>query len=58
MGKPIGPKKVQRYTQEFKVQAVRLSLSPDFQTQGVAQALDITVHALALEEGEWVIRAP
>ena len=25
MGKPVGPKKVQRYTNEFKVQAVRLS---------------------------------
>lgn len=41
MGKAIGPKKVHRYTNEFKVQAVRLSLSPDFQTQDVAHALDI-----------------
>jgi len=41
MGKPVGPKKVHRYSQEFKVQAVRLSLSPDFQTQDVAYALDI-----------------
>jgi len=41
MGRPVGPKKVQRYTNEFKVQAVRLSLSPDFQTQDVAYALDI-----------------
>ncbi len=41
MGKPVGPKKVHRYTNEFKVQAVRLSLSPDFQTQDVAHALDI-----------------
>lgn len=41
MGKPIVAKKVHRYTNEFKVQAVRLSLSPDFQTQDVAQALDI-----------------
>jgi transposase len=40
MGMP-GPKKVHRYTNEFKVQAVRLSLSPDFQTQDVAHALDI-----------------
>jgi transposase len=40
MGTP-GPKKVHRYTNEFKVQAVRLSLSPDFQTQDVAHALDI-----------------
>ena len=41
MAKPVGPKKVHRYTNEFKVQAVRLSLSPDFQTQDVAHALDI-----------------
>ena len=41
MGKPVGPKKVHRYSNEFKVQAVRLSLSPDFQTQDVAHALDI-----------------
>ena len=41
MGTPVGPRKVHRYTNEFKVQAVRLSLSPDFQTQDVARALDI-----------------
>jgi transposase len=41
MGKPIGPKKVHRYSNEFKVQAVRLSLHPDIQTQDVAKALDI-----------------
>jgi len=37
MAAPIGPKKVRRYTIEFKVQAVRLSLQPDFQTQDVAK---------------------
>lgn len=41
MGTPVGPRKVHRYTNEFRVQAVRLSLSPDFQTQDVAHALDI-----------------
>jgi transposase len=41
MGKPIGPKKVHHYSNEFKVQAVRLSLHPDIQTQDVAKALDI-----------------
>ena len=41
MAAPIGPKKVHRYSIEFKVQAVRLSLQPDFQTQDVAKALDI-----------------
>ncbi len=41
MAAPIGPKKVRRYTVEFKIQAVRLSLHPDIQTQDVANALDI-----------------
>ena len=41
MAAPTGPKKVHRYTVEFKIQAVRLSLHPDIQTQDVAHALDI-----------------
>jgi len=41
MAAPVGPKKVHRYTNEFKVQAVRLSLHPEIQTQDVAHALDI-----------------
>jgi transposase len=41
MAVPVGPKKVYRYTNEFKIQAVRLSLHPDIQTQDVAHALDI-----------------
>ena len=41
MGRPKGPKKVHRYTVEFKIQAVRLSLHPEIQTQDVAHALDI-----------------
>lgn len=41
MAKSIGPKKVHRYSNEFKVQAVRLALHPDIQTQDVAHALDI-----------------
>ena len=41
MAAPVGPKKVHRYTIEFKIQAVRLSLHPDIQTQDVAHALDI-----------------
>jgi transposase len=41
MAKALGPRKVHHYTKEFKVQAVRLSLSPDFETQDVAHALDI-----------------
>jgi hypothetical protein len=31
MGKPIGPEKVHRYSNTFKVQAVRLSLHPEIQ---------------------------
>src|SRR5436190_21079060 len=41
MARPIGPKKVHHYTNEFKIQAVRLSLHPDIQTHDVAHALDI-----------------
>jgi len=41
MAAPTGPKKVHRYTVEFKIQAVRLSSHPEIQTQDVAQALDI-----------------
>lgn len=41
MAAPVGPKKVNRYSNEFKIQAVKLSLHPDIQTQDVAHALDI-----------------
>ena len=41
MAAPVGPKKVNRYSLEFKVQAVRLANHPDIQTQDVAHALDI-----------------
>ena len=41
MAAPTGPKKVHRYTVEFKVQAVKLASHPDIQTQDVAKALDI-----------------
>jgi len=41
MAAPVGPKKVHRYSNEFKIQAVKLSLHPDIQTQDVAHALDI-----------------
>src|SRR3970282_1681275 len=41
MAAPVGPKKVHRYTVEFKIQAVRLSLHPEIETQDVAHALDI-----------------
>lgn len=41
MAAPVGPKKVNRYTLEFKIQAVKLATHPDIQTQDVAKALDI-----------------
>jgi transposase-like protein len=41
MAAPIGPKKVHRYSLEFKIQAERLANHPDIQTQDVAKALGI-----------------
>ncbi len=41
MGRPIGPKKVHRYSVEFKLTAVKLSAMPGVQVQRVANALDI-----------------
>lgn len=41
MAAPVGPKKVHRYSLEFKIQAVKLASHPDIQTQDVAHALDI-----------------
>ena len=41
MGRPIGPKKVHRYSEEFKATAVKLSHLPGVQVQDVAEALDI-----------------
>ena len=41
MARPIVAKKVHHYSNEFKIQAVRLALHPDIRTQDVAQALDI-----------------
>ncbi len=41
MGRPIGPKRVHRYSAEFKLTAVRLSGMSGVQVQVVADALDI-----------------
>ena len=41
MGRPIGPKKVHRYSTEFKLTAVKLSKMPGVEVQTVAEALDI-----------------
>jgi transposase len=41
MGRPIGPKKVHRYSVEFKLTAVKLTKMPGVEVQTVAEALDI-----------------
>jgi transposase len=41
MGRTKGPRKVSRYTSEFKVKAVKLSEISGVQVQDVADALDI-----------------
>ncbi len=41
MGRAIGPRKVHRYSVEFKLTAVKLSRVPGVQVQTVAEALDI-----------------
>lgn len=41
MGKRIGPRKVHRYSIEFKLTAVKLSDLPGVEVQTVAKALDI-----------------
>jgi len=41
MARPIGPRKVRRYTTEFRATAVRLSLLPGVRTQDVAHSLEI-----------------
>jgi transposase len=48
MAAPVGPKKVHRYSLEFKIQAVRLANHPDIQTQDVAKALDVHPFMLSL----------
>ena len=47
-----GPRKVRRYSDEFKLTAVRLSQQPGMQVQTVATARGVTVRvpARALEE--------
>src|SRR5467141_3693876 len=52
MAAPVGPKKVHRYTLEFKIQAVRLANHPEIQTQDVCTCVGYPpVHALEVEEG-------
>jgi transposase len=48
-----GPKKVQRYSLEFKRAAVRLSQRPGIEVQAVAAALDIHPFMLSRWRKEW-----
>jgi transposase len=41
MAKTLNPRKTRRYSLEFKLKAVLISLRDDFQVQVVAEALDI-----------------
>ena len=54
MAATVGPKKVHRYSDEFKIQAVRLSLHPEIQTQEVAQALGIHPFMLSRWKKEYL----
>ena len=53
MARPKGPRKVYRYTDEFKLKAVKLTELPGVQVKDVAQALDIHPWMLSL----WRTRA-
>ena len=48
MGRPIGPKKVHRYSVEFKLTAVKLSRMPGVEVQTVAEAL--AIHPIMLSQ--------
>ena len=62
MGKPKGPRKISRYTAEFKVKAVKLSEVSGVLIQDVAEALDIHPFMLSrwrkeVRDGELVGKA-
>jgi transposase-like protein len=46
MPRAKGPRKINRYGDEFKARAVKLSQVPGVQVQEVAEALDSPVHAV------------
>jgi len=54
MGRPIGPKKVHRYSAEFKLTAVKLTKMPRVEVQTVAEALDI--HPIMLSRWRTEVR--
>jgi len=47
MAKPKGPRKIRRYSDEFKAKAVKLSNVPGAQVKDVAEALDIHPYMLS-----------
>ena len=47
MPRYTNPRKTWKYTREFKVKAVRLSLKPNIQSKDVAEALDIHPYMLS-----------
>jgi len=52
MAARVGPKKVHRYTVEFKIQAVRLSLHPEIPHAGRGACAGYSsVHTFEVEEG-------
>jgi transposase len=54
MGRPIGLKKVHRYSAEFKLTAVKLTKMPGVEVQTVAEALDI--HPIMLSRWRTEVR--
>jgi transposase len=63
MPKAIGPRKIQRYTVEFKLTAVRLSNAPNVKVNDVADALDIHPFMLSrwrkeARDGKLKVRPP
>ncbi len=61
MGRPISPRKVHRYSADFKLTAVKLSRVPGVQVQTVAEALDIHPFMLSRwrkEARDGVLRGP
>ena len=41
MARPIGPRKIYRYPEEFRAMAVRLTEMPNVHVQDVARSLDV-----------------
>ena len=54
MARNKGPRKIQRYSAEFKVKAVKLSDLGGVQVKDVAEALDIHPFMLSRWRKEWV----